>query len=86
MDDLFPALEVDTDDYIQLKLEDYKAMCDTLIKYQNEIDSYEAVITRLKDLVNAQDAAIDKIKDLVQQTHTKISQKPKIKKIDSIDF
>ena len=88
MDNLFPTLEVDTSDeeYIQLKLDEYQGMCNALKQYQTTIASYEAVITKLQEVVNAQDATINEIRQIVQQTHINSSQKPKIEKIDSIDF
>lgn len=88
MDDLFPTLEVDTseEEYIQLKLDEYQGMCNAIKQYQTTLTSYEAVITKLQEVINTQDATIDEIRQIIQQTHINSSQKPKIEKIDSIDF
>ena len=88
MDNLFPTLEVDTSDeeYIQLKLDEYRSMCDAINQYKTTIASYEAVITKLQEVVNAQDATINEIRQIIQQTHINSSQALKFEKVDSINF
>ena len=87
-DDIFPTLEVDNADeeYIQLKLVDYQAMCNAITANQDIIASYEALITKLQEVINAQNASIEEIRQLVQQTHIPSSEKPKIEKLFSQDF
>ena len=88
MDDLFPTLETDNtdDEYIQLKLDEYTAMKEAINGYRTEIASYESLVSKLQEVVNAQDATIAEIRQIIQQNHINRSGDSKFEKIDSINF
>ena len=76
-----PIMETE-EEIVELPKPIYDAMCDAISEYRNQLASYEAQVTKLLEVINAQDQSLEKIRDFIQ---AKAENHPKVENIQKFD-
>ena len=78
-----PKIEETDDKIVELNYNDYQALCSAILTYQKQIAHYEALVTKLQELVNAQDQKIKELGQVIQENARNPFRCRKMKFMDS---
>ena len=76
-----PIIETE-EEIVELPKPIYDAMCNAISEYRNQLASYEAQVTKLLEVINAQNQSLEKIRDFIQ---AKAENRPKVENIQKFD-